>query len=97
MDSIVIEPVDAQIQLLWRRDGRDDVVIAAWAHHFEPIGDGDYSPQPYRDEAEGEALDVEDGDLLVLKYSATGSDLPMAYIPNGDGPPLEIPHLDLPQ
>ena len=97
MDSIIIEPLDAQFQILWRRDGRDDVVVAAWAHHFEPIGDGDYTPQPYEDTAEAEALDVEDGDLLILKYSASGSDLPMAYVPNGDGAPGRIPFIDLPQ
>jgi len=96
-DSIIIEAVDAHFELLWRRAGRDDVLIAEWTHHFEPIGAGEYTPQPYEDEAAGEALDVEDGDQLVFRYSATGSDLPMAYVPNGDGPPGRIPYIDLPQ
>jgi len=72
------------------------VLIADWTHHFEPIGSGDYTPQPYEDSAEGVALDVETGDQLVFRYSAAGSDLPMAYIPNGDGLPLRIPYIDLP-
>jgi hypothetical protein len=53
---------------------------------------------PYEVTAIGAAVDVEDGDLLVLRYTGASASLPMAYVPNGDGPRTQgrFPSIDLP-
>lgn len=92
-------PVDVTFELLWRRDGRDDVQLAMWQHHFEPLGGGQFDAQPYEDTAEGPAIEFEAGDQLIFRYTGTGTDHEMAYVPNGDGALANgrIPFIDLPQ
>lgn len=98
-DGIIIEAVDVTFELLWRRDGRADVEIASWNHHFDPIGGGAFEAQPFEDTAQGAAIDFEAGDLLVFRYSGESATSPTAYIPNGDGDLQggRIPFIDLPQ
>lgn len=98
-DGIITATVDVQFDLLWRRDGRDDVVIATWTETFEPLGGGAFDAQPYEVTADGPAIDWEPGDLLVFRYEGTGTDVPMAYVPNGEGERASgrIPYIDLPQ
>ncbi len=96
-DAIIIEPVDVTFELLLRQGG-DDQVLATWQHHFEPRADGEYRAQPFEEGADVPRVDAGAGDRLVLRYTGEGSDVMMAYIPNGDGQLLggRIPYLDLP-
>lgn len=97
-DGIVIEPVDVVFEVLLRRAGEEDEILASWEHHFEPLPGGDYRAQPFEAEADVVRVDAAAGDRLILYYAGDGSDLSMAYIPNGDGQLLggRIPYLDLP-
>ena len=96
-DGIVIDPVDVTFELLLRQ-GADDQVLATWEHHFEPLPNDEYQAQPFEVDADVERVDAAPGDRLVLRFTGEGSDLMMAYIPNGDGQVLggRIPYLDLP-
>jgi hypothetical protein len=49
--------------------------------------------------ATGAAVEVEEGDQLVFRYTGESGDLPMAYVPNGEGENTggRIPFIDLPQ
>jgi hypothetical protein len=91
--------VDVRFELLWRREGRDDVELASWSHRFEPLGGGNFDAQPLELTADGPAVDQQPGDQLVLRYSADNGEVPMAYIPNGEGERANgrIPYVDLPQ
>lgn len=95
----MIQPVDVQFDLFHRRPGQDDVVLTTWSDHFEPLGGGVYDAQPYEHQAEIERVEYEPGDELIFKYTGTGTDTPMAWVPNGDGELLDgrIPYIDLPQ
>lgn len=98
-DGIIIMPVDVTFEILWRRDGRDDVQLAMWEHHFDPLGDGNFDAQPFDETASADAITYEPGDQLIFRYTGTGTDHEMAYIPNGDGAEQNgrIPFIDLPQ
>lgn len=92
-------PVDVQFDVIHRRPGADDVYLATWNQHFEPLGEGNFDAQAYEVTAEIDAVDHEPGDQLIFKYTGTGTDTPMAYIPNGDGLRANgrIPYIDLPR
>jgi hypothetical protein len=49
--------------------------------------------------ATGAAVAVEDGDQLVFRYTGESGDLPMAYVPNGEGANTggRIPFIELPR
>lgn len=98
-DGIITAPVDVTFEILWRRDGRDDVLLASWMTHFEPLGGGSFDAQAYEVTAVGPRVDREPGDRLVFRYTGTGTDVPMAYVPNGDGARHNgrIPYIDLPR
>jgi hypothetical protein len=98
-DGIIIQPVDVQFDLVWRRPGADDVLLLTWETHFEPLGGANFDAQPYEVTGAARAIDWIDGDQLIFRYTGTGSDLAMAYIPNGDGDDAggRIPFIDLPQ
>jgi hypothetical protein len=63
-----------------------------------PLLNAEYRAQPYEESAEIAAVDAAAGDQLVFRYTGIGSDLEMAYIPNGDGAQLggRIPFIELP-
>ncbi|MBE7448434.1 MAG: hypothetical protein HS111_05980 [Kofleriaceae bacterium] len=91
-------PVDVRFEILWRRAGAgEDVTIAMWDHHFEPLPQG-FDAQAYEVTAQGQAIDQEPGDQLVFRYTGTNSTQPMAYVPNGDGALANgrIPYIVLP-
>lgn len=92
-------PVDVTFELLWRRAGRDDVALATWQHHFDPLPGGVYDAQPFEASAEAVAIEYEPADQLIFRYTGTGTDHEMAYIPNGDGEMANgrIPFIDLPE
>ena len=98
-DAAITASVDVQFDLLWRRDGRDDVVLATWMHHFDPKPPPDFSATAYEEQVDTDAIDFEPGDQLVFRYTGTGTDTPMAYVPNGEGEDNggRHPYIDLPQ
>lgn len=97
LDCIIIVSVDAKFELIHRR-GSDDVVLVEWSQHFEPIPDS-FDAQAYEVDQTAPAIAFKPGDKLVFRYSATGTDLGEAWIPNGDGALSggRIPHIRLPQ
>jgi len=82
-----------------RRRGAEERPIVRWEHHFDPLPDGSYRATPYEATADGPSVGVDEGDLLVLRYTGQSASLPMAYVPNGDGATSggRIPYIDLPQ
>jgi hypothetical protein len=99
-DGIITASVDVNFRIIWRKaSGDDDVIIAEWDQHFDPRGGGDFTAQAYEVTAEGERIDYSQGDELIFRYEGTGTDIPMAYIPNGEGDRMggRIPYILLPQ
>ncbi|HEU5059796.1 MAG TPA: hypothetical protein VFU21_24865 [Kofleriaceae bacterium] len=98
LDGICLESVDVRFELLHRPAGGDERELVAFGRHFDPLDSGEYQAQPFEHQEELDGVDSADGDLLVLRYTGDGSDLMMAWIPNGDGPLTggRIPYLDLP-
>jgi hypothetical protein len=97
-DGIIIEPVDVRFEILWRR-ASGDVELAAFTHHFDPLPNGQYTAQAYEQTAEVDEVPAADGDQLVFRYSGQSQELPMAYVPNGDGDRVggRIPYIEIPQ
>jgi hypothetical protein len=84
LDAIIIRAVDVRFELLHRRGG-EDVQLATWMAHFEPLGGGLYRAQPYELDVDAPAIDFTPGDQFVFRYIGLGSTAMMAFIPNGDG------------
>ena len=87
-DGIITNSVDVTFELIWRRTGVADTVLAMWQQHFDPIGGGNFDAQPYEVTADAIAIDFVEGmgDQLVFRYTGTNSASTMSYVPNGDGP-----------
>lgn len=83
-DAIIIRPVDATFDLIHRR-GTTDVVLATWTQHFEPLPGGDFDAQPYELDVDAPAIQFQDGDQFVFRYTGANASTSMAFIPNGDG------------
>ena len=98
-DGVITASVDVDFEILWRRDGADDVVVASWFQHFDPKPDSDFTATAYEVTDDGPAITFEPGDQLVLRYTGTNSTFGMAYVPNGEGIDTEgrHPYIDLPQ
>ncbi len=98
LDGIVIQPVDVQFDLLWRRDG-SDTTLATWQLHFEPLTSGDFDAQPVDVDEPAAAIDFRAGDQLVFRYTGSTASTADAYIPNGDGAKRNgrDPNITLPQ
>lgn len=99
LDAIIIRAVDVQFDLLHRRAGDDDVQLATWTQHFEPLADGTYRAQAYELDVDCPAIDHETGDEFVFRYTGLGSSVVMAFIPNGDGAVTggRIPNITFPK
>lgn len=97
LDSIVVASVDVTFDLIWRR-GTTDTSLASWQMHFEPRPVG-FDAQAYEVDREAPAIDWQDGDLLVFRYSGANSTSSFAWIPNGDGSLAHgrIPNITLPR
>jgi hypothetical protein len=97
LDGICLDPVDDRFELLLRA-GAADQTLASFDHHFEPLPGGGYEAQAFEHEESLARVDAAAGDRLVLRFTGEGSELEMAYIPNGDGALTggRIPYLDLP-
>lgn len=98
-DAIIIRPVDVTFDLIWRKaDG--DVVLATWMQHFEPLGGGMFTAQPYElDVPVSTRIEAANTDQLVFRYTGMNSTAMMAFIPNGDGHITggRIPNITLPK
>jgi hypothetical protein len=99
LDCIVIFSVDMKFELLHRR-GTDDVVLAEWPQHFEPLPDS-FDAQAYEIDQTAPAIEFTAGDQLVFRYSATAAGTAQgdAWVPNGDGALQggRIPNITLPK
>lgn len=97
LDGICLESVDVTFELLLRA-GAEDTSLASFAQHFDPVDGGAYRAQPFEHGEEIGQVEADDGDQLVFRFTGEGSDLMMAWIPNGDGDSTggRIPYLDLP-
>lgn len=98
LDHIIIRAVDVEFQLIHRRGGAD-VQLALWTQHFEPLPDNVFRAQAYELDVMAPAIDHREGDELVFRYTGLGSEVMMAFIPNGDGDRLggRIPNITLPR
>lgn len=98
-DGIITASVDVTFELIWRRAGVADTVLATFQHHFDPLGGGNFDAQPFEATAEAPAIEWVEGDLFVFRYTGTNSASTMSYIPNGDGPNYNgrYPNITLPQ
>ncbi len=98
LDAVVIQSVDVQFDLVWRR-GATDTTLVTFAEHYEPRGGGNFDAQPFEyDEPATTALTFQAGDKLVFRYTGTNAAVAQAYIPNGDGSLSKgrIPNITLP-
>lgn len=100
-DAIIIKSVDVTFDLIWRRGSSDsgDTVLATWMQHFEPLPDGTFRAQAYELDVDAPAIDFEDGDQFVFRYTGSNTTVMMAFIPNGDGAISggRIPNITLPR
>ena len=99
LDAVIIQSVDLQFDLVWRR-GTTDTTLVTFAEHYDPLGGGNFDAQPLEyDEATTVALDFKSGDKLVFRYTGTNGSVAQAYIPNGDGSLSKgrIPNITLPK
>lgn len=97
LDAVIVQPVDVTFELIWRR-GDTDMPLVSWTEHYEPLGGGNFSAQPFEYDQSAPAIDWKNGDQLVFRYSGSNSISRAAYIPNGDGAITNgrIPHITLP-
>ena len=96
-DAIILAPVDVTLELLWRRPGRDDVVLLGDTHHFDPPASGSMA-QTYDVSQDAPAISWQAGDQLVFRYTGSESSRSSAYVPDGEGSAAggRIPFIDLP-
>nr|MBA3540657.1 hypothetical protein [Deltaproteobacteria bacterium] len=81
----MIKPVDMTFDLAVRRDGVD-TTLASWQQHFDPKPGVDFTATPYElDQPAAAHADVQPGDELIFRYTATNTTSATAWIPNGDG------------
>jgi hypothetical protein len=97
-DAIIIRAIDVTFDLIHRR-GVDDTVLSTWDQHFEPLPGGTYDAQAYELDRDAPAIDFEDGDQFVFRYTGANSTSEQAFIPNGDGAVTggRIPSFTLPR
>jgi FtsP/CotA-like multicopper oxidase with cupredoxin domain len=96
-DAIIIQPVDAQFDLIHRRTATD-TVLATWTQHFDPLPGGVYDAQAYELDQAAPAIDFEPGDQFVFRFTGTNTNTTEAFIPNGDGATTggRIPNITIP-
>jgi FtsP/CotA-like multicopper oxidase with cupredoxin domain len=96
-DAVIIRAVDVTFDLVWRR-GATDTTLATWTQHFEPLASGAFDAQAYEVEQDAPAIDWQDGDQLVFRYTGANTTSAQAFIPNGDGALAHgrIPNITLP-
>jgi hypothetical protein len=92
----VIGSIDVEFSVAVRA-GAAETPVARFTHHFDESPDG-HAVRLDAD-AMGAAVRAAEGDLLVLRFTATGGDALSFYTPNGDGhfSNGRIPSIRLPQ
>lgn len=97
-DAIVIRAVDVTFDLVWRR-GQTDTTLATWTQHFEPLPGGEFGAQPYEIEQTAPAIEWQEGDQFIFRYTGANTTSMQAFIPNGDGAITggRIPNITLPR
>ncbi len=97
LDCVVIAGVDVTFDLMQRR-GSDNIVLASWSEHFDPLPTG-FDAQAYEKDQSAPAIDFVTGDQLVFRFSAANTIQSEAWIPNGDGGLSKgrIPNITLPK
>jgi hypothetical protein len=98
LDSIIIDPVDVQFDLVWRSGGTD-TTLTSFTAHYDPLPGAVYDAQPFEYDQDCPAIAVKSGDQLVFRYTASASSQLSSYEPDGDGPFANgrIPRIDLPR
>jgi hypothetical protein len=100
-DGIVLAAADIDYDVIWRHGGSDTNIVH-FSHHFEPLtGDQKFDASPFEGDANGDAVPAKSGDLLVLRFSASGPDAGttnQVFIPDADGANAKgrVPSLILP-
>lgn len=96
-DGIITKSVDVTFEIFVRPTAGAEIAIATFMHHFDPLPAG-FDAQPFDASMAVPAITIEPGDQLIFRYGAANTDVPMAYIPNGDGFRAggRIPFIDLP-
>ena len=84
LDAFIIRPVDTTFDLIWRR-GTTDTTLFTFTEHYEPLGGASFDAQMFEYDQTGAAIDFQDGDQLVFRYSANAASDPAVYEPNGEG------------
>ena len=74
-------PVTVEFDILWRRSGSPDAIIATVNHDF-PIGSGSFRSVMFETDLAASAVPAVAGDQLVLKFKTLSGG---TYTPNGDG------------
>jgi hypothetical protein len=79
--------VTVRFDILWRRGGGGDVVLATTTHAFEPhpAGPNQFDAILFETDLAGIAGPASPGDSLVLAFTTLSGDTGAYYIPNGDG------------
>lgn len=97
-DATIIKSVDVTFDLIWR-SAEGDTILATWMQQFDPRPDGSFRAQAYELAVDAPAIDFEEGDELVFRYSGANTTVMMAFIPNGDGELNggRIPNITLPR
>jgi hypothetical protein len=85
--------------VVYRPPTGDQVLTSISTHFDEPTGPSQFDAQPFDADADLAAVPAQKGDLLVLRFSASGTGTGTAYIPNSDGarangriPSITLPH-----
>jgi hypothetical protein len=82
-DGVPLHSVDIVFDVIWRRGGSDRTIVT-FTHHFAPTP-GRFDAEPFEGNATSDAVEAAQGDLLVLRMTASSSVAGAAYLPNADG------------
>ena len=98
-DAVIIAAVDVTFTLIWRRSGANDIAVAQWMRHWDPLPGGSFDAQAYEVDMTGAAIAFQAGDQLVFRYAGANTTTAEAFIPNGDGAITHgrIPSITLPR
>jgi hypothetical protein len=79
--------VTVRFDVIWRRPGGGDAVLATTTHDFapNPPGPAQFDAIRFDADLDGAAVAASAGDLLVLRFTTTSGAAGAYYIPNGDG------------
>ena len=99
LDGIIIRPVDVTFDLIWRRGDDRHVARDAGSSTSMPLPARRSTRRRTRSIRCRPAIDLQDGDQLVFRYTGRNDASMQAWIPNGDGALANgrIPNITLPR